>query len=61
MLLWAGAGLAAGAVGLTLLSPHFNPSVLAVDLGAIGLGLLMGKGLGMFIFRRVPTAGRGSK
>jgi hypothetical protein len=57
ILLIGGAGLAAGAVLLALLSPPFKPMVLGFDLAAIGLGLLMGKGIGRFMFRRVlPTA-----
>jgi hypothetical protein len=31
--------------------------LLGLNLGAIGLGLLMGKGIGRFMFRRIlPTA-----
>ncbi len=57
ILLIGGGGLAAGAVLLALLTPPFNPMALGINLAAIGLGLLMGKGLGMFLFRRVlPTA-----
>jgi len=57
ILLIGGSGLAVGAVLLALLTPPFNPQLLGLNLGAIGLGLLMGKGLGMFMFRRVlPTA-----
>ena len=51
-----GGGLAAGAVLLALLTRPFQPKLLAINLAAIGLGLLMGKGLGMFMFRRMlPT------
>jgi hypothetical protein len=58
ILLIGGGGLAAGAVLLALLMPPFRPMNLAFNLAAIGLGLLMGKGLGMFLFRRVlPTSG----
>jgi hypothetical protein len=58
MLLIGGAGLAFGAVGLALMAPHFNPILLGINLGAIGLGLLMGKGIGLFMFRRIlPAAG----
>jgi hypothetical protein len=57
ILLIGGAGLAGGAVLLALLTPPFKPVPLGINLVAIGLGLLMGKGLGMFMFRRVlPTA-----
>ncbi len=57
ILLIGGGGLAAGAVLLALLTRPFNPMLLGFNLAAIGLGLLMGKGLGMFLFRRVlPTA-----
>jgi nucleoside-diphosphate-sugar epimerase len=57
ILLIGGAGLAGGAVLLALLTRPFNPQLLGVNLLAIGLGLLMGKGIGMFMFRRVlPTA-----
>ena len=57
ILLIGGGGLAAGAVLLALLNRPFQPMVLAVDLAAIGLGLLMGKGIGMFLFRRMlPTS-----
>jgi hypothetical protein len=51
-----GGGLAAGAVLLALLTPPFKPVLLGINLAAIGLGLLMGKGLGMFMFRRVLPA-----
>jgi hypothetical protein len=57
ILLIGGGGLAAGAVLLALLTRPFNPTALGINLAAIGLGLLMGKGLGMFLFRRLlPTA-----
>ena len=57
ILLIGGAGLAVGAVLLALLAPRFDPGALGINLLAIGLGLLMGKGIGMFMFRRVlPTA-----
>ena len=56
ILLIGGAGLAVGAVLLALLSPPFKPVLLGINLAAIGLGLLMGKGLGMFMFRRVLPA-----
>jgi hypothetical protein len=36
----------------------FNPVALGINLLAIGLGLLMGKGFGRFIFRRVLPAGK---
>ena len=57
ILLIGGAGLAFGAVLLALVTKPFNPTLLGINLAAIGLGLLMGKGIGMFMFRRVlPTA-----
>ena len=57
ILLIGGAGLAVGAVLLALLTPPFDPMKLGINLAAIGLGLLMGKGIGRFMFRRVlPTA-----
>ena len=56
ILLIGGGALAAGAVVVAVLAPRFDPLKLAVNLAAIGLGLLMGKGIGMFLFRRVlPT------
>jgi hypothetical protein len=56
ILLIGGGGLAAGAVLLALLTPPFKPMLLGLNLGAIGIGLLMGKGIGRFMFRRVlPT------
>ena len=57
ILLIGGGGLAVGAVLLALVTRPFQPMVLGFNLAAIGLGLLMGKGIGMFLFRRVlPTA-----
>ena len=57
ILLIGGGGLAAGAVLLALLNRPFDPIALGINLAAIGLGLLMGKGIGRFMFRRVlPTA-----
>jgi hypothetical protein len=56
ILLIGGGGLAVGAVLLALLTKPFNPQLLGINLAAIGLGLLMGKGLGMFMFRRVLPA-----
>ena len=53
ILLIGGAGLAVGAVLLALLAPRFDPGALGINLLAIGLGLLMGKGIGQFMFRRV--------
>src|SRR2546425_1345822 len=44
ILLVGGSGLAVGAVLLALLTPPFKPMLLGLNLGAIGLGLLMGKG-----------------
>jgi hypothetical protein len=56
ILLIGGGGLAAGAVLLALLTPPFNARLLGINLAAIGLGLLMGKGIGRFMFRRVLPA-----
>jgi len=56
VLLIGGSLMALGAVVISLLAPHFSPVFLATNLGAIGLGLLMGKGFGRFLFRRIlPT------
>jgi hypothetical protein len=58
ILLIGGGGLAAGAVLLALLTKPFQPMTLGINLAAIGLGLLMGKGIGRFMFRRIlPTSG----
>ena len=57
ILLIGGSGMAFAAVVLAVATKPFNPKLLGIDLAAIGLGLLMGKGIGMFMFRRVlPTA-----
>jgi len=57
ILLIGGGGLAFGAVLLALLAPHPDLGALGINLLAIGLGLLMGKGIGRFMFRRMlPTA-----
>jgi hypothetical protein len=59
ILLIGGSGLAIGAVAITFSAPHPNLSGLGVNLAAIALGLLMGKGIGRFLFRRVsPTTGK---
>jgi uncharacterized protein YjeT (DUF2065 family) len=59
LLLLGGSALALGAVLVAVLAPRFKPIWLGINLGAIGLGLLMGKGIGRFIFRRVlPTPGK---
>jgi len=58
ILLIGGAGLAVGAVLLALVDKPFKPVALGINLLAIGLGLLMGKGLGRFMFRRVLPAGK---
>jgi hypothetical protein len=55
MLLIGGGGLAAGAVLVALVTRHFD-ATLGVNLAAIGVGLLMGKGIGRFIFRRTSGA-----
>ena len=58
ILLIGGGALALGAVGLALLSPHPDAPGLGVNLAAIAVGLLMGKGIGRFVFRRAsPTHG----
>jgi hypothetical protein len=41
-----------------VLNPPFKPVELGINLLAIGLGLLMGKGIGRFMFRRVLPAGK---
>jgi len=56
ILLIGGGALALGAVGLAVFQRPFNPAGLAINLAAIGLGLLMGKGIGRFMFRRVLPA-----
>ncbi len=56
ILLIGGGGLAVGAVLLALLTPPFKPMKLGLNLAAIGLGLLMGKGIGRFMFRRILPA-----
>jgi len=58
ILLIGGASLAVGAVLLALVERPFNPTLLGINLAGIALGLLMGKGMGMFIFRRVLPAGK---
>ena len=56
ILLIGGGALAVSAVVLAVVARPFKPAALAVNLAAIGLGLLMGKGIGMFMFRRVLPA-----
>ena len=56
ILLFGGGALAVGAVVLAAFVRPFNPAALAINLAAIGLGLLMGKGIGRFMFRRVLPA-----
>ena len=59
ILLFGGSGLAVGAVAIAVLAPHFDPVKLGIDLAAIAIGLLMGKVIGKFLFRRVlPTANK---
>ena len=49
--------MAIGAVLVALIGRRFDS--LIINLVAIGLGLLMGKGIGRFMFRRVlPTANK---
>jgi hypothetical protein len=57
-LLIGGSFLAFGAVMLAVTTHPFNPATLGINLLAIGLGLLMGKGFGRFLFRRVLPAGK---
>jgi len=57
-LLIGGGFLALGAVLIALVTKPFDPRQLGIDLLAIGLGLLMGKGLGRFMFRRVLPSGK---
>jgi hypothetical protein len=57
-LLIGGGLLALGAVVIALAAKPFDPKTLGIDLLAIGLGLLMGKGIGRFMFRRVLPAGK---
>ena len=58
ILLIGGGGLAIGAVTLAVFAPRFEPGTLAINLAAIALGLLMGKGIGRFMFRRVLPPGK---
>jgi hypothetical protein len=55
ILLIGGSGLAIGAVLVALLGRRDLGSLI-INLVAIGLGLLMGKGIGRFMFRRVLPA-----
>jgi len=57
-LLIGGGLLALGAVLIALVNRPFDPVLLGINLLAIGLGLLMGKGFGRFIFRRILPAGK---
>jgi len=43
---------------LAVLAPRFDGGLLAINLAAIAVGLLMGKVIGKFIFRRVLPAGK---
>jgi hypothetical protein len=58
ILIIGGGGLAGGAVVVAALSSPFKPINLGINLAAIGIGLLMGKGIGQFIFRRTLPAAR---
>jgi hypothetical protein len=58
ILLIGGGGLAIGAVLLAVVTRPFDPIALGINLAAIGLGLLMGKGIGRFMFRRVLPAAK---
>jgi hypothetical protein len=51
ILLIGGSGLAIGAVLVALMARRFDAGSLIINLVAIGLGLLMGKGIGKFVFR----------
>ncbi|HEX9549017.1 MAG TPA: hypothetical protein VF942_16875 [Acidimicrobiales bacterium] len=55
ILLIGGSGLAIGAVLLAVLTRRFD--ALAINLVAIAVGLVMGKGIGRFIFRRTLPSG----
>lgn len=57
ILLVGGSGLAIGAILLAVLTRRFD--ALAFNLVAIAVGLVMGKGIGRFIFRRtLPTSNK---
>jgi len=43
---------------LAVVTRPFDPIALGINLAAIGLGLLMGKGIGRFMFRRVLPAAK---
>jgi hypothetical protein len=43
---------------IALTAKPFDPVALGINLLAIGLGLLMGKGFGRFLFRRVLPAAK---
>lgn len=58
MLLFGGSGLAIGAIAIAVLAPHFDPLRLGINLAAIAVGLLMGKVIGKFLFRRVLPANK---
>jgi hypothetical protein len=58
ILLIGGGGLAIGAVVLAVLAHRFDGGLLAINLAAIAVGLLMGKVIGTFIFRRVLPTGK---
>jgi hypothetical protein len=55
ILLIGGSGLAIGAILLAVLTRRFD--ALAINLVAIAVGLVMGKGVGRFIFRRTLPSG----
>lgn len=55
ILLIGGSGLAMGAILLAVLTRRFD--ALAINLVAIAVGLVMGKGIGRFIFRRTLPSG----
>jgi hypothetical protein len=56
MLMYGGGLLALSAIVLSLLSPRFDGRTLALNLGAIAIGLVMGKAIGRVMFR-LPAAG----
>jgi len=55
ILLIGGGGLAIGAVLLAVLTRRFD--ALPINLVAIAVGLVMGKGIGRFMFRRTLPSG----
>jgi uncharacterized membrane protein YjjB (DUF3815 family) len=56
ILVIGGSLLAVGAVVVALMAPQFEPVKLATNLAAIVIGLLMGRVIGRFLFRRILPA-----